>query len=77
MVPVFLCAGARKEISSESCTRPARRVVEKSIPLLDCAGPCTKCDSSHLELCRQAGRAASRGEGPLLDCIGAHKENSC
>ncbi len=31
----FLCAGARKEISSESCTRPARRVVEKSVPLLD------------------------------------------
>ncbi len=38
MVPVFLCAGARKEISSESCTRPARRVVERSIPLPDCTG---------------------------------------
>ena len=32
---LFLCAGAREEVCCQGSTRPARRVVEKNIPLLD------------------------------------------
>ena len=48
----FLCAGAREEISSKSCTRPARLVGEKSIPLLDWKFPGTSVKMIDMEAVR-------------------------
>ncbi len=49
---LFLCAGAREEISSKSCTRPARLVGEKSIPLLDWKFPGTSVKMIDMEAVR-------------------------